>query len=330
VLSLQQKKFMPVLTLATFNCENLFRRYKFDENLPKEEAADAVSNGLIKNAAVFTVAKEPDKVLRAKVIKDTKADIIALQEVENLDTLKNFCSEHNLSKTYPYKLLIDGNDPRLIDVAVLSKYPFESIVTHQYKKNLNKEFLFSRDCLELEFSIGGKPFHLYINHLKSMFDSTDSANGRAITAPKRIAQVDEIIRIVEKRFGEKIDNAAFAIVGDFNDYPSTDSSLIKLHNWSMVKNIVENMPIDEQWTHYWNNSKLAEKDRYKQLDYIWLSKSIYDKNKKVVPVINRKGLSKKLKNPLIGKRYAEIENLIEDLAASDHCSVTVTIDLGTE
>jgi len=318
---------MPVLTLATFNCENLFRRFKFDENLPAAESAGAVSNGLIKNAGLFTVAKEPDKVLKAKVIKDTKADIIALQEVENLDTLKNFCSEHNLSKTYPYKLLIDGNDPRLIDVAVLSKYPFESIVTHQYTKNIKKEFLFSRDCLELEFLIDGKAFYLYINHLKSMFDSTDSANGRAITAPKRIAQVDEIIRIVEKRFGKKIDKTAFAIVGDFNDYPSIDSSLIKLHNWGIVQNIVENMPKDEQWTHYWNNSKLLEKDRYQQLDYIWLSKSIYDENKKVIPVINRKGLSKKVKNSMIGERYPEIKNSTEDIAASDHCSVAVTIEL---
>jgi len=319
---------MPVITLATFNCENLFRRFKFDDKVPKAEAEGAVANGIIQNNNLFTVVKEPFRALTAKVIKDTKADIIGLQEVENLDTLKNFCSQNNLSKTYPYKLLIDGNDPRLIDVAVLSKYPFESILTHQYSKTPKNEYIFSRDCLELEFLIAGKPFYLFINHLKSMFDLADPVNGRATTAPKRRLQVDEIMRIVETKFGKKIDKAAFAILGDFNDYPSDDSSLKKLHDWKHVKNIVENLPADQQWTHFWNNSKLAENDKYKQLDYIWLSKFLVGKNKDVKPVINRKGLTKKAKNILIGKRYAEIGNSKEDLAASDHCSLAVTIKLG--
>jgi len=318
---------MPVITLATFNCENLFRRFKFDQEIPKEKALEAVANGFIKNTALFTVVKEPDRFLTARVIKDTKADIIALQEVENLDTLKNFCSQNNLSKMYPYKLLIDGNDRRLIDVAVLSKVPIESIVTHQFLKSPKGGFLFSRDCLELEFLFEGRPFYLFINHLKSMFDRTDPVNGRPITAPKRIAQVDGIINILETKFGKKLNKTAFAIVGDFNDYPSADSSLAKLLNWKAVKNMVTNMPANAQWTHFWNNNKLTDTEKYKQLDYIWLSKALVNKNKNVVPVINRKGLTKKAKNALIGKRYPEIESTKEDIAASDHCSVAVTIEL---
>ena len=47
---------------------------------------------------------------------------VATFNVENLDTLKRFRSQYlGGSKAYPYAVAIDGNDPRLIDIAVLSK-----------------------------------------------------------------------------------------------------------------------------------------------------------------------------------------------------------------
>ncbi|WP_207496808.1 endonuclease/exonuclease/phosphatase family protein [Aridibaculum aurantiacum] len=316
---------MPSLTIATFNCENLFRRYKFSDKLPPGEVNQAVENGFIINSSRFTTVPQPERKLTAKVIRDTKADIIALQEVENLDTLKNFCAENNLSSLYPYKLLVDGNDPRLIDVAVLSKLPFERIMTHQYLRNSKKNWLFSRDCLELDFMVEGKPFILYKNHLKSMFDMSNPANGRAISASRRIEQVDGILKIVQDRLKRRVSTAAFAIVGDFNDYPSEDSSLEKLFKTKWLYNVVENLPAEERWTHFWDTTKVQEADRYSQLDYVWLSKRLVKANPGVLPVINRKGLSKKAQHPLIKSRYPEIINSNETIAASDHCSVSVTI-----
>lgn len=318
---------MPTLTIATFNCQNLFRRFRFNDKIAKDKVEDAVVNGFIINTKLFETVPQPERILTAKILKDTKADIIALQEVENLDTLKNFCSEHNLSSKYKYKLLIDGNDPRLIDVAVLSKYPFERIVTHQYLRNTANQELFSRDCLEVEFNISGKAFFLFINHLKSMFDLTDPVNGRKNTAAKRREQVKGILKIIEDRLGDEVDKTAFAIVGDFNDYPSTDSSLKKMFETTWIKNVVENLPVAERWTHFWDNNKLIEEEKYKQLDYIWLSKAVVDANPSVKPIINRQGLSKKAKNPLIKKRYPEIEDASSTIAASDHCSVSVKIEL---
>jgi endonuclease/exonuclease/phosphatase family metal-dependent hydrolase len=314
---------MPTLTIATFNCENLFRRFKFNDNLAKDKVDDAVLNGFILNTKLFDTVPQPERILTAKVLRDTKADIIALQEVENLDTLKNFCSEYNLSSKYKYKLLIDGNDPRLIDVAVLSKYPFERIVTHQFLRNTANQELFSRDCLEVEFDIEGKPFFLFINHLKSMFDLANPDTGRKNTAAKRKEQVKGIQTIVEDRLGTTLNTAAFAILGDFNDYPSSDSSLKKLFESEYVKNVIDQLPEAEKWTHFWDNSKLPEEEKYKQLDYIWLSKAVVDANPSLKPVINRQGLSKKAKNPLIKKRYPEIEEGRAGIAASDHCSVSV-------
>ena len=42
-------------------------------------------------------------------------DVLAVQEVEDIDTLKAF-NRDNLSKMYRYVTLIEGNDGRLIDV----------------------------------------------------------------------------------------------------------------------------------------------------------------------------------------------------------------------
>ncbi len=313
--------FMPTITIATFNCENLFRRFKFSTTLTKPQVDNAVENGFIVNRALFETVPQPERKLTARMIKDTNADIIALQEVENLDTLKNFCSEHNLSSAYPYKLLIDGNDPRLIDVAVLSKIPFTKVNTHQYLKNSKKDWVFSRDCLELEFVIDEKPFTLFINHLKSMFDRADPVNGRAKTADKRKEQVSALLRILLDRFGRKNSTAAFAMVGDFNDYPSGDSSLKELFETKWLSNVVDLLPVEERWTHFWDNNKLSEAERYCQLDYLWMSKGIMKLNAGTLPIINRKGLSKKAKHPVIGKRYPEIEESTKVIAASDHCSV---------
>lgn len=317
---------MPAITIATFNCQNLFRRFKFDSTLTQEQVDNAIKNGFIINTKLFEAVKEPERILTAKMFKDTEADIIALQEVENLDTLKNFCTEYNLSKTYPYKLLIDGNDPRLIDVAVLSKYPFERILTHQYVKDSQNKKVFSRDCLELEFMIEGKSFMLFINHLKSMFDLTNPKDGRANTASRRKLQVDALLQIVEERLKKKVNTAAFAIVGDFNDYPSTDSSLKKLFDTSWLTNVVDRLPKEEKWTHFWDNNKLPEEERYKQLDYLWISKMLAKNNPAVLPIINRRGLSKKATHKSIPKRYPEIEESKPSIYASDHCSISMKLE----
>ena len=67
------------------------------------------------------------------MIKENDPDIIALQEIENLDTLKQFNRVRSyLNRDYPYAILIDGNDRRQIDVALLSKHKLTNIRTHQY------------------------------------------------------------------------------------------------------------------------------------------------------------------------------------------------------
>ena len=101
---------MSTVTIATFNCENLFRRYKFNKNLTKEQIEKRIADGFIIDKTVLSTVNQTERKLTADAIKATKADIVCLQEVENLDTLKNFVSEYLSSSGYKYRILIDAND----------------------------------------------------------------------------------------------------------------------------------------------------------------------------------------------------------------------------
>src|SRR5207247_1018885 len=157
------------------------------------------------------------KKLTGKLIRSLDAEVLALQEVESLDTLRRFRSEYlGGPKAYPYSILVDGNDPRLIDVAVLSKHPIVRVRSNQHLRSGNS-YLFSRDCLEVELEVGGSPLVLFVNHLKSMLDKHDSKNGRRNTRARRQLQAKTVREIVHARFGTQAGKQPFIVLGDLND-----------------------------------------------------------------------------------------------------------------
>ena len=108
------------LRIATFNVENLASRQSFG---PRErpETAPALSLFDFPQAetreqveASVAVAIEDDKrELTALAIAETRADIIALQEVDNLSVLNAFFANyvHRVSDIrYGHFKLVDGND----------------------------------------------------------------------------------------------------------------------------------------------------------------------------------------------------------------------------
>ena len=97
--------------------------------------------------------------MSAKVLTDDFnifPDIIFLQEIESLIALRVF-NEDYLQKQYPYAFLVDSHDFRQIDVGVLSKFEILNVRTHV--DDLDPvdptKYLFSRDCLEVEFKLTG-------------------------------------------------------------------------------------------------------------------------------------------------------------------------------
>jgi endonuclease/exonuclease/phosphatase family metal-dependent hydrolase len=300
--------------IATFNCENLFARYKFKS---KSKTSDISKLGWDVNKTKFTILKPEEKRLTAKAVKGAKADIIALQEVENMEVLRRFRTKHlGGFKKYPHVMLIDGNDPRHIDVAVLSRYPIMHARSYQHVKKPNEKILtFSRDCLEVDILINGKTITLFVNHLKSLM------GGREKTRDRRMLQSKAVKKIVKKRFGNSAGKHPFIILGDLNDYMETDSEgkpgITPLVNWNQVENVIDRLPVDERWTHYYKG-----KDAYRQLDYILISNSLSAKLKKVE--IERRGMPKRAKK-YAGPRFPGIGK--NKPKASDHCPVVVELEI---
>jgi endonuclease/exonuclease/phosphatase family metal-dependent hydrolase len=315
---------MSTITIATFNCENLFRRFKFNSNLSKEQVEKKLKDGFIIDKSVLTTVTQTERQLTADAIKATKADIVCLQEVENMDTLKNFLTTYMSSAGYTYRILIDAKDPRLIDVALISKIPFDYVKTHQFSETGK---VFSRDCLEVEFNINGKPLTVFVNHFKSMFDRSNKtpAQKRALTAPKRTAQCHAVLDIIKQKFKNTPQKGNWVVAGDLNDYPDSVTSLKPLLESTWMENIVQTRITDpnEQWTHFWDTTTVPIDERYKQIDYIFLSKKLAEANPSTVPVIIRKGLITKA-TKYTGPRFANVTN---KQGASDHCPVAVTITI---
>jgi endonuclease/exonuclease/phosphatase family metal-dependent hydrolase len=326
---------MPEFTIGTFNVENLFTRYKFRgkrvaytengerkyryEPYTPEELLAAVERGFILDRNLFQRLLEDSRVLTAKAIRALDANIIGLQEVENLDTLKLFNTGYlKGSAKFDFPLLIDGNDPRFIDVAVLSRLPIDFVRTHQFVRS-GKSTVFSRDCLEVHVKVGSRTLPIFVNHLKSMM------GGRAKTRKRREAQCQALLEILKDRFGSEFGKEEFVLVGDLNDYleegKEKESGLRALLQSDQMENVVLRLPPEERWTHYY-----AKEKSYHQLDYILLSKALAAKNPDALPVIERRGQPLRVNQPgqppKVRKFFPEVKG---KLKASDHCPVAITL-----
>lgn len=317
------------LTLTTFNLENLFNRYRLLdepwENRAYEKMVQAV--GLVSIASrqgdlVSYPLTEIQRNNTAQAILDSAPDMLAVQEVENLHTLRLFNDEY-LDDYFDRMVLIDGNDPRGIDVGLLLRAGFKGeiidIRTHvdePQKKGASVKrgsnafgylaggALFSRDCLEVDVRAGGKTLTLLINHLKAQDGGTASVARRK----KQAARVKELA--VSARGADKFP----IVLGDLNaDYHRVkDGSLDPL----VKDNSILADPFSkEEWTHYYTSGK-----KVSRLDYI-----LPDKRLPVVSThIVRKGLTKKCRQ-YIGERYPTVG--LEHTEASDHCPVSVVLDV---
>lgn len=315
---------MTTLRLTTFNVENLFARWRFKANV---DPADANSRGWIVDQTHFEELGMDDKAITGAALREIKADVLCLQEVENVDTLKHFRAQALGGRSqYPYVAGVDGNDPRLIDVAVLSKLPITHVRSYQHLMDPSSPTasLFSRDCLEVdvEVEVGGNEKNtvtLLVNHFKSMI------GGRTQTRAKRERQAGKVMDIVTERFGHAVPgDHPFVILGDLNDYvePNGDGSsgIDLLVTWDQVENVVARLPEEEQWTHYW-----AGGDEYRQLDYLLPSRSLAQAAAPdAAPEIFRKGTALRATR-YKGPRFPGVG--LDRPKASDHCAVTFDLEV---
>lgn len=312
---------MAKVTVATFNCENLFARFNFNKNV---DPADATKDGFTINELNFTLLDDAEKKITGQAIKALDADVLALQEVENLEVLRRFRTRRLSTLGYTHAMLVDGNDPRQIDVAVLSRHPIVAVRSYHHLRNNNTD-LFSRDCLEVDIEVGSKRLTLFVNHLKSMLDKNDPKNGRKNTRAKRVLQSKTVKEIVTDRFGSSPGQHPWVVLGDLNDFlepaQGTTTGIDGLVKWNQVENVLDRLAEGERWTHFFSGAPAGE-EKFRQLDYLLLSKSLAGKTK-VLPTVERRGLSTKATKATV-KRFAGVTDTV---SASDHCPLAIELTL---
>ncbi len=211
----------------------------------------------------------------AKVIHSIDADIIGLVEVENRPLLKEFHDRfllkkyynNNSSKAYEYIYLIDGNDRRGIDVAVMSRFPVNYLKSHINDKSqyLGKTVsTFSRDCLHVNIQINdSEDLNLFINHFKSMGYS-DPADPQS--EKRRRGQSERVESLVNEF---DLDNEHVIVCGDLNSSPDK-WSLKPLTDHSKLYNVNNELPAKNRGTYRYKTAR-------NQLDYILISNSLKPK-----------------------------------------------------
>ena len=325
---------MPTLKLMTFNVENLLSRFRFrkfeEERLVSLMDLESEEERLQLIRTHWNQLNHENRVFTALVIKEAAPEVICLQEVENMRSLK-FFHDRYLRRTwghgfnnYQHQVLIEANDPRGIDVAVMSRFKIVAAASNQeregavlYPDGVREERIFRRDCLEVNVKKQNKVLTIFVCHFKSM------AGGRANTKGRRAAEAAAVREIIQERFEDPA-GANWVVVGDLNDYTETDGTPDDAHGLGAlidggfcedaVKRIAD--PLD-RWTHYY-----AGEDSYHQLDYILLSPALAAANPDVVPRIVRCGQPFRALR-YEGQRFPRVG--YDRPKASDHCPVTMEL-----
>ena len=190
------------LKIASYNVENLFdMQYSGNEY-----------DSYIPNRHNWNQKNFHKKLLNtSEVICDINADIIGLQEIENSRVLKKL--QQSLRKVgcfYRYSA-ITHKRASAIQVALLSKYPIESV-----KEIVVHRALGYRNILEVKYIFNKKAFFVYVNHWKSKASAESSRMVSAKALVKRLKSLPK--------------ESEYILLGDFNSDYNEYRNIEKKHN----------------------------------------------------------------------------------------------------
>ena len=153
-------------------------------------------------------------------------DIIALQEVENINVLNQISNQIHARLGITYKsILREGNDISGIDIGYLlhPRFRIDSI-SQLFKNDLleyDKTPLFSRPPLYLQACIGSSCLSLLNLHLRSMRGLGPGPQGERVQL-KRLAQAEAISHWIDN-FQRAWPHKSLMVLGDFNALTPSDS-----------------------------------------------------------------------------------------------------------
>ena len=267
-------------------------------------------------------------------------------------------------RRYGHVRLVNGNDPKGIDVAfaacdsLLDSPDRITVISHReatfsefgiHEDDLARfgispeSRVFNRDCLEVRLDLAECDITLYLCHFKSISEGIDDA--RSVTSPLRRTEVRAVRSLIERRFGEHTPEAFWIIGGDFNDFrervlpggaaePAIPSSIDALFG-DFAYNPVDALAPHERWTYFSDSAGVSGSGEHVQLDYLLLSPALARHNPSPAVAIIRAGLPYRVpldpRSPdrsigYLSSRGGRYPRIGWDRPkASDHCPLVVEI-----
>lgn len=239
-----------------------------------------VENYLVRPTESRKVKPEASRAMVVKGLVALKPDVLALQEMGDLDSLAELQQRLKAAGlNLPHSEHVRGFDTNIF-VAVLSRFPIVSRSSHtndSYVLN-GRRFRSSRGIAQVELEPHpGYRFSILTTHLKSK---------------RTIAEADEAEMRTQEALllREKLDallqnpNANFVVCGDFND--TRDTPAIRAIMGKGNKSLMDTRPAERNgdtvpsenpnwdprrvtWTHYY-----GKEDSYSRFDYILVSRGM--------------------------------------------------------
>lgn len=277
------------MRIATFNVQNLRLRHPGgkarldgarDYDVPEDNTPEATALDLA------------DRRLTGRILAQTEADVICLQEVFNMETLDFFhdhLMRHARAYSYPYRICLPGNDGGGRDLAVLSRRPLQDVQSHAHLVPADLGLtppsgtradtpVFRRDCLT--FRVGD--LNLFLCHFKAPWP--DKTRAWPIRRMEALAT-----RLLIEAKHEKNPDALWLVLGDLNEpgEESREAPAIAPLLPPFAVDLVKRMPETERWTYF-----DAGEGRYACPDAMLASSALAQRWPDAVPKAVRAGLDR--------------------------------------
>lgn len=278
---------MSNLKFCQINAENLF--LLFDNPLPsnylklEKKQWESLTTSVFEN-------KPLSKVINlAKALNDIDADIVMLNEVGGVESLKNF-NQYFLEGKYS-PILVEGNSDRSIDVGFLIKknLPFYfDLFSHKNKEidlayphisDMKTTYRFSRDCAELRLfkSDVNNPFLIILlTHLKSPLDPERIDAGGVLRRASELRACVDIYNELKKSHPK----TPIMLCGDFNGTAgrlNTDVEFAYLYANTDLEDVLELAQIPNEERHTFIQVKSGFRSEGRQIDFCFLPDTLKSK-----------------------------------------------------
>jgi hypothetical protein len=277
-------------------------------------------------------------VLQALALRDTHADLIALQAVPDMATLDGFRSAmaELVGRRYHEALLLQGNDATTGSPAVLGDLAVVQARSHRTLSFATIGRLpppdleptspvFARDCLEVAIEHEGRRLTLFVCHFTDPPPGPRSPETEEPARQRRLAEAAAVRWIIEHRFAAP-KRAEWVVLGNLGDQ-ATEADGTPVANHGLGPLLARGFAVDlaehgtnlppQRWTRF-----SPDTGRYLRPDHVLLSPALARRNQDSRMRIIRAGLPHRAERH-VGPRYPRIGWL--EPAASWSCPVVVEL-----